>query len=92
MSKKKQIQTKLNKLQALIEQIIEVQVIDPHEPETWDSDTLYDLAEKCKAVIKLLEDQTNHSRYGLSVLSTETGLCSLVDEYQEKQAEEEYYD
>lgn len=93
MSKKslqKQIQSKLNKLQELIEEIMEVQVIDPHEPETWDSDTLYNLAEQCKAVIKLLEDKKSKQldEFGEPII-LEEGLCSLVDEYQE---EEEEYD
>ena len=84
----KQIERKLNKLQELIEEIIEVQVIDASDPQTWDSDTLYNLAEKCKEVIKLLEDKKSEL-FNISLTSrekmiTETGLCSLVDSYQEE--------
>jgi len=46
------------------------------------------LAEKCKEVIKLLEDKKSEL-FNISLTSrekmiTETGLCSLVDSYQEE--------
>ena len=41
MNKKlpKQIENKLEKLHELLDQMEEVRIIDPQDPETWDSDT-----------------------------------------------------
>jgi len=78
----KQIKNKLQKLHQLLNKITEAQVINSDDPETWDSDTLYDLVEKCKETIKLLEDQKikgQYDEFGLPL--TEDGLCSLVDEW-----------
>jgi hypothetical protein len=49
------------------------------------------LAEKCKEVIKLLEDKKSEL-FNISLTSrekmiTETGLCSLVDEYHSEEDE-----
>lgn len=88
MSKKslqKQIQSKLNKLQELIEEITEAQAINSDDPETWDSDTLYSLVEDCQEIIRLLEDQLIKGKcdeFGQPL--TEDGLCSLIDTYHEK--------
>jgi len=70
-----QIQKKLDQLLTLLDQIDEVSVINPDEPETWDSDALYNLVENLKETLKLLEDQEIKGQY-------EEGLCSLVDSYQ----------
>ena len=79
-----QIENKLEKLDKLIDKIVEAKVINSDEPETWDSDTLYGLVEKCKEVIQLLEDQKGKQLddFGDPII-LEEGLCSLVDSYQE---------
>ena len=76
----KQIEKKLDQLSELLDQIEEVRVIDSNDPYTWDSDALYNLAENLKEALKLLEDQSLKGK-------TEDGLCSLVDSYQEEEAE-----
>ena len=85
MNKKlqKQITKKLEKLHELLDQMEEVRIIDPQDPETWDSDTLYNLIEDLKEALKLLEDQTGKQldEFG-EPLILEAGLCSLVDSYQ----------
>lgn len=55
----KQITSKLDQLHQLLNQINEAQVINSDEPETWDSDTLYNLAANLKEALKLLENQTS---------------------------------
>jgi len=60
MSKKslsKKITNKLEKLLEILDQINEAQIIDPNDPETWDSDTLYNLVESLKEALQLLGDQ-----------------------------------
>lgn len=76
------ISKKLDQLKELINEIIEVQVINSDDPETWDSDTLNNLSEKLKDTIKLLEDQKIKGKYDeFGQPLTEDGLCSLVDEW-----------
>jgi len=85
------ISKKLEKLSQLIDEINEVQNINSDDPETWDSDTLYNLVENLKEALKLLEDQEdskNRDEFGQPLI-LEAGLCSLVDEYQEEEDEEE---
>jgi len=78
----KQIEKKLETLQEILGKITEAQVINPDDPNTWDSDTLYNLIEKCKEVLKLLEDQPLKGKYNeFGQPLYEDGLCSLVDEY-----------
>lgn len=79
-----QIENKLEKLDKLIDQINEAKVINADEPATWDSDTLYGLAENLKEILKLLEDQKGKQLddFGEPII-LEEGLCSLVDSYQE---------
>ena len=82
----KQIENKLDKLKELLGKIHEATIINSDDPDTWDSDTLYDLVEKCKEVIKLLEDQEIKGKYdefGQPIY--EEGICSLVDEYQSEE-------
>ena len=80
-----QIENKLEKLKKLLDKIDEARVINSHDPETWDSDTLYDLVENLKAPLKLLEDQRIKGKYDeFGQPLTEAGLCSLVDEYHEE--------
>lgn len=82
MSKKslqKQIQSKLNKLQELIEEITEAQVIDPDDPTTWDPDTLYNLTEELKEMLELLENK-------------EQGLLTLISDWETESEQEEEND
>jgi len=81
---KKSIQTKLEKLSKLLDKIAEVQVINSEDPDTWDSDALYNLVENLKETLKLLEDQlipSKNDEFGQPLY--EEGLCSLVDSYHE---------
>ena len=84
---KSKIGKKLDQLSQLLDQFEEARVIDSDDPDTWDSDTLYNLAENLKDALKLLEDQPIKGKYDeFGKTLTEDGLCSLVDIYQ---AEEE---
>ena len=77
------ISKKLEKLSKLLNKIDEVHVINSDDSETWDSDSLYNLAENLKEALKLLEDKTdpkNKDPWGEPMV-IEEGLCSLVDEY-----------
>jgi hypothetical protein len=53
----KQIEKKLDQLTQLFKKIDEARAIDSNDPETWDSDTLYDLVANLKEALKLLENQ-----------------------------------
>ena len=92
MNKKlqRQIETKLDKLQSLLDNFAEVQAIDSNDPETWDSDTLYNLTEQLKEALKLLQDQKSNQRneYG-EPITVEPGLCSLVDDWENQKEEGE---
>jgi len=89
MPKSKKLQnkiaSKLDQLSELLDKIDEVRILNSDDPDTWDSDTLYDLVENCKRVIKLLEDKKSLKEkdpWG-EPLILEEGLCSLVDEWHE---------
>ncbi len=87
----KQIENKLEKLQELVDNISETQNIDPNDPDTWDSDTLYNLVEDLKEALQLLEDKESKSEkdnFG-NLLILETGLLSLVETYQSEEEETE---
>ena len=87
----KQIEKKLDKLKELLGKIHEATIINPDDPDTWDSDTLYDLVEKCKETIELLEgkeDPKQKDNFG-NPLILEEGICSLVDEYYSEEEEED---
>jgi len=87
----KHIETKLNKLSELLDQFDESRIINSDDPETWDSDTLYNLAENLKETLKLLEDKEHpkeKDEFGQPLI-LEAGLCSLMDEYQEEEENEE---
>ena len=92
---KKTIENQLDQLSQLLDKIDEARIIQPTEPETWDSDLLSNLLSNCQKVIKLLEDK-KHPRekdaWG-EPLILEEGLCSLMNAYQneENDAEEEDY-
>ena len=93
MSKKSlqnEISKKLDQLQKLLDEIQEVQVIDSDDPNTWDSDALYNLVENLKAALKILEDQAIKGQQDeLGQPLYEDGLCSLVDEYQSEEGSSE---
>ena len=82
------IEKKLDKLHELFDAIEEARAINSDDPETWDSDTLYDLVEQLKEALKLLEDQesTKLDEFGQPII-LEEGLCSLVDEYHSEEEE-----
>jgi hypothetical protein len=86
----KKIEKKLDKLQELLGEINEVSVINPNEPDTWDSDTLYNLAEILKEALKILEDQPIKGKLDeLGQPLYEDGLCSLVDDYFSEEEDDE---
>ena len=79
------IANKLERLSKLLTKIDEIHVVNSDDPETWDSDSLYNLVENLKETLKLLEDKKdpkNRDPWG-EPLILEEGLCSLVDEYHE---------
>jgi hypothetical protein len=89
----RKIEKKLDQLQDLIDGILEVQNINSDDPQTWDSDTLYDLVEKLKEVRELLEDKTHPDEkdsFG-EPLILEEGLCSLIDEWDSGEKDSEDY-
>ncbi len=78
----KKITHKLEILHRLLDQMAEVKVVDPADPNTWDADTLYNLIELLKEALILLEDKKtkplNLSLTGGEEIIVESGLCSLV--------------
>ena len=87
----KQIENKLEQLKKLLNQITEAQNINSENPNTWDIDTLYDLSENCKEVIKLLENKKHPQEkdpWGEPII-LEEGLLSLVDDYTSEEEESE---
>ena len=86
----KQIETKLDKLTELLDNIIAAQAIDSNDSDTWDSDTLYNLTEDLKEALQLLEDQKTNQRNEYGELIINPGLCSLVDNWEFQREEEEY--
>jgi hypothetical protein len=88
---KKLIASKLTKLQQLLDNINEVQIMQPDKPETWEADLLYNLTATLKAALKLLEDQKSNQKkdpWG-EPLILEEGLGSLMNAYWENEEEEE---
>ena len=86
----KQIEKKLDQLTELLDHIDEARIINSDDSETWNSDTLYNLAENLKETLKLLEDQESpkeKDEFGQPLI-LEAGLCSLVDEFQEEDSED----
>ena len=87
----KQIEKKLATLSKLLDNLEKAHIINSDDPETWDSDALYDLAANLKEALALLEDQESpqeKDNFG-NPLILEAGLCSSVDEYQSEEEEEE---
>ena len=91
MNKKlaKQIETKLDKLTELLDNITAAQAIDPNDSDTWDSDTLYNLIEDLKEALQLLKDQKTNQRNEYGELIINPGLCSLVDDWESQREEED---
>ena len=88
---KKQIEKKLAKLSKLLTKIDEAHIINSDDSDTWDSEALYNLVENLKEALKLLEDQESkkeRNEFG-EPLILEEGLCSLMDEHQEEDEEED---
>ncbi|MDR1670565.1 MAG: hypothetical protein LBR43_02495 [Spiroplasmataceae bacterium] len=88
-SLKRKIAKKLEKLEELLNKTDDARAIEASDPETWDSDTLYDLKELAKEIQELLEDEIDPKQkdeYGEPLL-LEAGICSLVDEYHEEENE-----
>ena len=86
-SLQKQIEKKLDQLQELLDQMDEVRIIQEDDPDTWDSDVLYNLVENLKEALKILEDKEDdklRDEFG-NLLILEAGLCSLIDEYNEEE-------
>ena len=92
MTKKlqRQIETKLEKLSKLLDNLTEAQIMDSNDSDTWDSDTLHSLVEDLKEALQLLEDKTVQQRdeYGEPII-LEPGLCSLMEDWEAAQEEEE---
>jgi len=76
MNKKLKIQItkKLDQLQELLDQIDEVRVIDSNDPDTWDSDALYNLTEQLKETLQLLEE--------------EIGILALLEDWESKEEDD----
>lgn len=94
MPKSKKLENKISKklgqLSELLNKIDGVRIINSDDPETWDSDTLYNLVENLKKTLQLLEDKKHPKQkdpFG-DPLILEEGLCSLVDEYHEEEEED----
>ena len=88
----RKIEKKLDQLTELLDHIDEARIINSDDSETWDSDTLYNLAENLKETLKLLEDQESpkeKDEFGQPLI-LEVGLCSLVDEFQEEEDSEDF--
>jgi hypothetical protein len=95
MTKSKKLQNKishkLEKLEEWLNSVDNARAINSDDPETWDSDTLYDLVENLKEALKLLEDKTHPQQknsFG-EPLILEAGLCSSMDEYYSEEEEED---
>lgn len=84
----KKIEKQLDKLSHLLDNFEEARILNADDPETWDADALYDLAEQLKEALRLLEGKKQTDRYGEELI-LEEGLCSLIDDYQSEQEEED---
>ena len=83
----KHIESKLDQLGKILDKIDEVRLINSDDPDTWDSDTLYNLVANLKETLQLLADKEDpklRDEFGQPLI-LEEGLCSLVDEYQEEE-------
>lgn len=87
---KKTIAKTLDQLSQLLDKIDEARIIQPTEPQTWDSDLLANLIKNCQAVIKLCQDQKSSQldSWGDPIV-LEEGLYSLMNAYLENDEEAE---
>jgi predicted HNH restriction endonuclease len=76
----KAIESKLDKLQTLLDNIEEARHLDSNDPDTWDSDTLYNITKDLKEALKLLQDQKAKQLNQHNEPIIEPGLCSLIDD------------
>ncbi|KLL02838.1 MAG: hypothetical protein MRECE_42c017 [Mycoplasmataceae bacterium CE_OT135] len=91
MNKKlqKAIESKLDQLQNLLDNLEEARHLDPDDPDTWDGDTLYNLTEELKSTLALLEDKKTKQLNQHHEPIIEPGLCSLIDDWENQREEEE---
>ena len=91
MNKKRQkkIEKKLDQLSDLLDNITAAQTMDANDSDTWDSDALYSLVEDFKEALKLLEDKETNQRNEFGELITESGLCSLMDDWESQREEDD---
>lgn len=87
------ITKKLEQLEILLNQIEEARAVNSNDPETWDSDILYNLEANCEAALELLRDQRIKGKFDERSPSAfdkdgefgqplyQDGLLSLVDEW-----------
>ena len=88
-NQKRKITQKLEKLQELLDSIEEARIINSDDPDTWDSDALYNLVENLKEALKIFQDQPIKGQYDeFGQPLTEDGLCSLIDLDQEDQEDD----
>jgi len=87
---KRRIARRLEQLDKILEEVRNTS-IDADDPQMWDSDYYYDLAEQLREVLALLEDNKSKAKneFGESII--EPGICSLIDSYTSEE-EEEYYE
>ncbi|WNE40106.1 MAG: hypothetical protein GBAus27B_000173 [Mycoplasmataceae bacterium] len=83
-SLKRKIAKKLENLGKILDKIEDLRVIEANDPETWDSDSLYELVDLAKEVQEILEDKEHSDPR----IIPEMGLCSLVDEYNDDEENE----
>ena len=83
------IEKKLAKLSKLLDKIEEARIINSDDPDTWNSEALYDLKANLQETLQLLADQKDKKLddWG-QPLVLEIGLCSLLDDWEsQKEAE-----
>ena len=80
---KKKIENQLDQFQSLIE-AISAHSIHSDDPDMWDSDYYYNLAEQLKEALQLLEGKSD--RQGNEI---EPGICSLLDDWETEQEDDE---
>ena len=83
----KKIEKKLETLAKVIEKIRN-KVIEPDNPEMWDSSYYYDLAAKLKEALRLLEDKKDKKLddWGKPLI-LEVGILSLLDDWETEKEE-----
>ena len=88
----KQIESKLETLAEIIQKIRH-KVIEPHNCEMWDASYYYNLTELLKEALAELENkkaQKELDEFG-DPLILETGLCSLLDDWESEKEEKQNF-